>query len=275
MGAVRHSRSVPKTQERTRRAFWWNHGRPAGAAEEPLRAVLFNLDGALADLHRDGHRVACNAAFAAHGLNVRWSVGQYRNALRIDDEQRRIAAALRRHGHGRASVALAAEVRRTKDELFEACVLDGDVAPRPGLLDLVTGLFVAGIDVAVVSTGARSWVEPLTRQLIGDGIAATVVSRDDLPVVGPEPDVYGHALWELGLPPERALAVTGSAAGLRAASAAKLTTLVVTTPYTVGQDFSAAAAVRHHYDEPEPLRAGGCEQLHRRGPAVRVSRSAC
>ncbi|MGV0834194.1 HAD family hydrolase [Mycolicibacterium thermoresistibile] len=259
---------MPKTQERTRRAFWWEQGRPAGAAEEPLRAVLFNLDGALADLHRDGHRVACNAAFAAHGLAISWDVEQYRHALCIGDEQRRIAAALRRHGYGRASAELAAQVRRTKDELFEECVLDGDVAPRPGLADLVTSLFVAGIDVAVVSTGARSWVEPLARQLIGDGIAATVVSRDDLTVLGPQPDVYGHALWELGLPPERALAVAGSVTGLRAAIAAKLTTLVMTTPYTVGHDFAGAAAVRHHYDEPEPLRASGCEALHRRWLAV-------
>jgi len=98
----------------------------------------------------------------------------------------------------------------------------------------------------------------------GDGLAATVVSRDDLTVVGPDPDVYGHALWELGLPPEHALAVESSAAGLSAATAAKLTTLVVTTPYTAGQDFTGAAAVRHRYDEPQPLRASGCVALHRR-----------
>ena len=226
--------------------------------------MLFNLDGAVADLHRDGHRAAFNAAFAAHGLPVRWDVEQYRHALRIRDDRRRIAAALRRRGYGRDSAALAAEVLRTKDALFERCVLDGDVSPRPGLIDLVTSLFVAGIDVAVVSTGARSWVEPLVRQLIGDGLAATVVSRDDLTVVGPDPDVYGHALWELGLPPEHALAVESSAAGLSAATAAKLTTLVVTTPYTAGQDFTGAEAVRHRYDEPQPLRASGCVALHRR-----------
>ena len=92
----------------------------------------------------------------------------------------------------------------------------------------------------MVSTGARSWVEPLVRQLIGDGIAQTIVTPDDLPHPGSEPDLHGHALWELGVGSEGALAVTSSARGLRAAAAAKLATLVVTTPYTAGQDFTGA-----------------------------------
>jgi hypothetical protein len=39
--------------------------------------VIFDLD-ALADIECDGHRVAFNAAFAAHGLDFEWSVARYR-----------------------------------------------------------------------------------------------------------------------------------------------------------------------------------------------------
>ena len=63
----------------------------------------------------------------------------------------------------------------------------GDVTPRAGLDDLVNSLYFAGVPVAVVSTGARSWVDPLVRQLIGDGIAETVVTPDDLPRPGRNP----------------------------------------------------------------------------------------
>ncbi len=45
---------------------------PADVDSYPLRAVIFDLD-ALADIERDGHRVAFNAAFAAHGLDIEWS----------------------------------------------------------------------------------------------------------------------------------------------------------------------------------------------------------
>lgn len=245
----------------TRRTFWWDAGRPADASVEPLRAVIFDLDGALADLQRDGQRVAFNAAFAEHGLDISWDVEQYGRLVCIGDDKRRIASALRRQGFGRVSEEVAAHVYRTKNDLFSESVLVGDVTPREGLDHLVNSLFFAGIAIAVVSAGSRTWVEPLVRQLIGDGIAQTIVTPDDLPYPGSDLDLHGHALWELGAGSEGALAVTSSASGLRAAAATKLATLVVTTPYTASQDFTGAADVRCEYDE---LVASGCEVLHRR-----------
>jgi beta-phosphoglucomutase-like phosphatase (HAD superfamily) len=243
------------------RTFWWDAGRPADAAIESLDAVIFDLDGALADVERDGQRLAFNAAFAEHGLDISWTVEEYGRLVCIGDEQRRIASALRRRGFGRVSAEIAAHVYRTKNDVFEESVLNGDVTPRAGLDDLVNSLYFAAVPVAVVSTGARKWVDPLVRQLIGDGIAETIITPDDLTRPGREPDLHGHALWELGLGPERALAVAGTPRGLRAARAAKLATLVVTTGYTAGADFTGAAEVRSAYDG---LLAGGCEQLHRR-----------
>ena len=135
----------------------------------------------------------------------------------------------------------------------------GDVTPRAGLDDLVNSLYFAGVPVAVVSTGARRWVAPLVRQLIGDGIAETIVTPDDLTRPGREPDLHGHALWEFGLAPEAALAVAGTPRGLRAARAAKLATLVVTTGYS-GGDFTPG--------RPRCARLEGCSSrigsLHRR-----------
>jgi beta-phosphoglucomutase-like phosphatase (HAD superfamily) len=242
------------------RTFWWDVARPAHAVLDPLRAVIFDLDGAVADVERDGHRVAFNAAFAEHGLDIVWSIEEDGRLVRIADERRRVASALRRRGFGRISTEIAAHVYRTKTDLFETSVLDGDVSPRDGLADLAAGLFGAGVSVAVVSTGSRSWVEPLVRQLLGDGIAETIVTPDDLPRPSREPDLHGHALWELGLGPESALAVAGCGRGFRAARAAKLATLAVTTGYSSGHDFTGAVEVRTEYDG---LLAAGCERLHR------------
>jgi phosphoglycolate phosphatase-like HAD superfamily hydrolase len=243
------------------RTFWWDVGRPADAAVEPLRAVVFDLDGALADLERDGQRVAFNAAFAAHGLDISWTVQEYGRLVCIGDEQRRIASALRRRGYGRVSAEIAAHVYRTKNDLFEDSVCSGDVSPRSGLDDLVNSLYFTGIPVGVVSTGARGWVDPLVRQLIGEGIVETIVTADDFTSPGRTPDLHGRALWELGLAPEQALAVAGTPRGLHAARAAKLATLAVPTDYTVGADFTGAAEVRCGYDG---LLAGDCEAVHRR-----------
>jgi beta-phosphoglucomutase-like phosphatase (HAD superfamily) len=243
------------------RTYWWDAGRPADASLEPLGAVIFDVDGALADVERDGQRVAFNAAFAAHGLDITWTVEEYGRLLGIADERHRIASALRRRGFGRVSAEVAAHVYRTKNDLFEESVLHRDVTPRVGLDDLVNSLYFAAIPVAVVSKGVRGWVDPLVRQLIGDGIAETIVTPDDLTRPGREPDLYGHALWELGLAPEAALAVVATSRGLRAARAAKLATMVVTTGYSVGGDFTGAAEVRCGYDG---MLAGDCSVMHRR-----------
>ena len=39
-----------------------------------VRAVLFDVDGTLADTERDGHRLAFNAAFEEFGLDWKWNV---------------------------------------------------------------------------------------------------------------------------------------------------------------------------------------------------------
>ena len=61
---------VPMSVSCVERTFWWDVARPAHAVIDPLRAVIFDLDGALADVERDAHRVAFNAAFAEHGERI-------------------------------------------------------------------------------------------------------------------------------------------------------------------------------------------------------------
>jgi beta-phosphoglucomutase-like phosphatase (HAD superfamily) len=255
-----------KGQTRPARTFWWDRKPPVEA--DTLRAVIFDADSALADIERDGHRVAFNAAFAEHGVDVSWGVEEYGRLLRIPDGPRRIAAGLRARGFGTSADALAGQIYRTKTAVFGDCVLDGDISPRAGLIDLVMSLFVAGIWVGVVSTRRRAWVETLVRQLVGDGLVETIVTVDDLSDIdaGPEchAELYRLALWELGITPRGTLAVAGSGRGLRAAHAADLPAVVVTTGYTADHQFVGAAEVRAGYDGADPLLAAGCQQAHRR-----------
>src|ERR1700726_2281982 len=115
------------------RRFWWDRAGPADAAVRPLPAVIFDLDGAMADIEREGNREAFNAAFAAHALDIRWDEDDYARLLSISDERQRIATDLRRRGFGAAADETADDVIHTKDALFADCVLDGDVAARSGL----------------------------------------------------------------------------------------------------------------------------------------------
>jgi phosphoglycolate phosphatase-like HAD superfamily hydrolase len=133
---------------------------------------------------------------------------------------------------------------------------DGDPVPKDGLIDLVMGLFGAGIWVVVVSTRRRECTQALIHQLIGHGVIETLVTADDVADSDDETELYRLALWELGIPAQSALAFEGCARGARAAIDAGLPTLVVADGYTDGQ-----------------ASAEDCRRLHRRW-WVRRNRSA-
>ena len=99
-----------------------------------------------------------------------------------------------------------------------------DTEPRPGLLDLAMSLFVAGVWMAAVGTGRRAAAQDRVRQLVGEGLAETIVSADDL-TRGCDTELFRLALWELGIGPGDAIAVVGSARTRRAATAVGLPTL--------------------------------------------------
>lgn len=152
--------------------------------------------------------------------------------LALTDERQRIAAELRKRCVATESDVLTAlladEIYTTKAMMFDELILDHHLAPRPGLAELMRQTVAAGAQVAVVTTGHRSWAEPLVRQLAGEGAVEAVVTGEDVTKHMPHPEAYRHALWELGICAEDALAVSGSAAGLRAANAAGLATVVIT-----------------------------------------------
>jgi HAD superfamily hydrolase (TIGR01509 family) len=230
---------------------------------QSLRALVFDLD-ALTDIECDGHRVAYNAAFAAHDLDFEWSVIRYRHLLALTDERQRVAAELRKRCVGTESDVLTAlladEIYTTKTMMFDELILDHHLTPRPGLLELMTQAFAAGVPVGVVTSGHRSWAEPLVRQLAGDGVVDTLVTGEDVKKHMPAPEAHRLALWELGISAEDALAVSGSAAGLRAANSAGLATVVITgegTPH-----IPAAVAVRPDFGGSDPFGLTDCQRLH-------------
>jgi beta-phosphoglucomutase-like phosphatase (HAD superfamily) len=242
--------------------FWWDDT-PTGDTAT-LQALVFDLE-ALADVERDVHRVVFNAAFAAHGMPFTWSVDRYRKLLALRDERQRVTAELRKRCVGTEcdvlTELLADEISATKAMMFDEMVVDADLQPRPGLLDLVQDAFTAGIPVAVVSGGRRSWVAPLVRQLIGEGVVDVLVTADD--VAGPVHCGAAHqaALAELGVAAEHVLAIAGSPRGLRGATTTGLPTVLIDD---AGTQDPGAAAVRADYSGADPLRLADCQRLHAR-----------
>ncbi len=240
------------TQQKAWRAgrFWWDWPQPSGVTVQPLQAIIFDLD-AIADVECAGHLPAFNAAFAALGLELEWTVPRYRELLALRDERRRVAAELRRRGVGAecdvVAEVLVDEVCAAKETILDETILDADIVPRTGLADLIADAFGAGIEIGVVSSGRSAWVEPLVRQLVGDGIVSTVVTAPDV-AAAPGSNIYRVALADLGATPQDALVFAGSQANQRVATAAGLATVLIDGDDTVGA----------------PLRVAECQLVHDR-----------
>lgn len=212
-----------------------------------ISAVLFDVDGTLADTERDGHRPAFNRAFAEFGLAERWGIEDYGHRLIVTGGQRRIEQFLAHHGHGDPA-GFARVLHQAKTEHFLEWVRSGPVRSRPGVDGLLQGLRAAGVRIGVVTTGRRAWVLPLLDRLFGLETFEAVVTGDDVEQLKPAPDAYLLALDRFGLPASSAVAVEDSPPGLAAARAAGLACVVVTNDYTADAGFAGAAKVLSSFE---------------------------
>ncbi len=140
--------------------------------------------------------------------------------------------------------------------------------------DLIWSLHCADIRIAVTAAGRRDRIEPLVRELIGDGVVEVLIAGDDVLRPKPDPEAYHRVLSELGLAAAHVLAFEHSTTGFHTARAAGLATVVVLTEQLRDHDFIGAAEVLDRHTWPDPLSADRCRRLHERWWIDRGRRSA-
>ena len=86
--------------------------------------------------------------------------------------------------------------------------------------------------------------------VVGRGVLEVIGAGDIVPAKKPAPDIYRWVLDRLGLPGSAGIAIEDSRNGVRAARAAGLPVVVTQSTYTVGEDFTGAAAVVSDLGEP-------------------------
>lgn len=228
-----------------------------------LRALLFDLDGTLADTECLGHRPAYNRAFRKLGLSFRWGPKLYRKLLAHPGGQERLLHYLTRYRPELGEHQAAAEadptgwirsVHALKSRYFRRLVRHGRVPLRPGVARLIAEARGAGLRLAIVTSASRATLKPLLRHSLGGellrGIDA-LVSGEDVAHKKPAPDLYRLAIERLGVTPEQCLAVEDSAMGLASATAAGVPTLITANENTAHEDFAAALLVLDSLGEPD------------------------
>jgi HAD superfamily hydrolase (TIGR01509 family) len=227
-----------------------------------LRALLFDLDGTLADTERLGHRPAYNRAFKKLGLSFRWGPKLYRKLLKQPGGQERLLHYLKRYQPELGDHQTAAEadphawtrsVHDLKSRYFRRLVRRGRVPLRPGVARLMREAAAAGVRLGIVTSASRATLKPILRHSLGAELVkdiAVLVCGEDVARKKPAPDLYQLALARLELRGPQCLAIEDSAMGLAAATAAGIPTLITTNDNTAHEAFDDACLVLDTLGEP-------------------------
>jgi HAD superfamily hydrolase (TIGR01509 family) len=231
------------------------------ASAPALAALLWDVDGTLAETERDGHRRAFNRAFAEAGLPWRWDIPSYAGLLAVAGGFERIHHFLAQVEGGAPDPERVARLQASKQRHYAQLLASGELALRPGVRALLEEAAAAGLQQVIVTTSGRSAVTALVKSLLADlaGVFSFWVCGDDVERKKPDPQAYALAVARLGLPAARMLALEDTPQGLEAAAAAGLTTLVTLSRFSAAEPlarYDAAAAVVDQLGAPVQVRRG-------------------
>lgn len=222
-----------------------------------LEALIFDVDGTLAETER-AHLVAFNRAFADAGLDWFWSQSLYGELLAVSGSAERLRHYIDVYrpplkGNEDPST-LVDRLREEKDRHYCEMVRRREVRLRSGVGRLISEARDAQLRLAIASTARVQNITALLEATLGPDSAGwfeLVAGGDAVPNKKPSPDVYHFVLDELGVPPNGCIAFEDSANGVRAASAAGVTTVVTVSDFTAHDEFSGAAVVLDSLGEPD------------------------
>ncbi|NER83846.1 MAG: HAD-IA family hydrolase [Leptolyngbya sp. SIO1D8] len=223
-----------------------------------LRALIFDVDGTLAETERDGHRVAFNQTFQAAGLDWNWSIDLYGELLQVAGGKERIQFYIEQYApplpHVRGWSAFIANLHKAKTDCYKAILKSGDIQLRPGVRRVIEAARKEGLILAIATTSRLENALTLLKTTLPQDAPTwfdVIAAGDIVPYKKPASDIYHYVLDKMALSSEQCLVVEDTEHGLAAATGAGLKTVVTVNGYTQDQDFSKATVVLNHLGESD------------------------
>ena len=206
-----------------------------------ILAVLFDLDGTLADTERLQWE-AYRRVLLRHGVD-----------LPLDLYRRRFIAVAGGAEWAVATYGLplaAAALRAAKADEYQRLIA-ARVEPMPGARAALERLRPTHA-LAVATNTARAEVGVIMGHLGIRPLLDAVIAREDYAAAKPAPDAYLAAAAALGCPPGACVVVEDTPRGLQAGRAAGMRVVAVPSDLTADQDFTGATRRIDHLDALGP-----------------------
>lgn len=216
------------------------------------QALIFDVDGTLAETERFGHRVAFNDAFHEAGLNWYWDTELYGELLRIAGGKERIEHFIHHFQpdipsrFASQSVACWCKtLHEAKNRQYRSLLREGRIRLRPGVSRLLREATQQGWQLGIATTSSLENVLALLDSTLGpEGVKMFdfLSTQDGNLAQKPAPDLYHKALDGLAVDATEAIAIEDSAIGVEAAVAAGIPVVACYNAYSQDQDFRLAVA---------------------------------
>lgn len=219
-----------------------------------LKAIIFDVDGTLADTERYAHFPACNDAIAEIGLPFQWdwegyiklfhTVGGNANRLRLylkqlDYEPDEIEAYVKKFTPHKQSFYIEKYLPTVK--------------LREGVKTIMQQAVDRGLKIAIISTSHESQIKALLKAQFPEFLPYIefVFGKETGRKTENDGLLHKKGLEELGLPADQVLMIEDAQDGLEAALCAQIPTAVFYNEYTYGSHFAGAKLVApsiRHFD---------------------------
>ena len=225
-----------------------------------LKALIFDVDGTLANTEHDGHLKAFNETFKIFGLNWHWDSNLYSDLLSVSGGKERLAYYISHYNpklDKNLSVNDIANMHNKKTEIFVNYVDNGEVSLRVGVERLIEEAIQSGLRLGIATTTTLKNVHALMISKLGESVLdkfEIIAAGDVVKNKKPAADIYRYVLDKMGLGSDECIAFEDSKIGFASATSAGLRTVVTLSEYTKTKNFEGALVVLDHLgDENEPF----------------------
>lgn len=220
-----------------------------------LKALIFDVDGTLAETEQNGHRVAFNLSFRDADLDWQWSVSLYGKLLAIAGGKERIHSYIKQYQTNfqppEDLTEFIAKLHQNKTQYYRKLLQEGAVPLRPGVKRLLEEARLQEIRLAIATTSVLPNTLALLEKYLDPSWFEVIAAGDIVKAKKPAPDIYNYVLEKMNLTPSECLVIEDSIQGLQAAVSAGLKTVITVNSYTHSEDFNDAVLVLSDLGEPE------------------------